>query len=124
MGYSWIKLWKVTDGNKGNKNKKKIVYLFVWTWGDGEDEGWDESTRMASVGLVSNERKELVEMEIDDEVGLKDCCSHWDASVSGQGELMKMSNNGTQDSIFSLKTQGVQKGVFTLKKGAGMDSKF
>lgn len=52
---------------------------------------------MASVGFVSNERKELVVM-FDE--GLKDCCSHREASVSGHGESKKVSNSGTHDSIF------------------------
>lgn len=39
-----------------------------------------------SVGLVSSERKELVEMAVGPG-WLKDCCNHRDASVSGQGEF-------------------------------------
>lgn len=47
-----------------------MVYLFVG--GEG-----DELTTMVCVGLVSNEMKEVVDFEDeDDEVGLKDCCSH------------------------------------------------
>lgn len=38
------------------------------------------------VGLMSSERKEVVEMAVAS-CWLKDCCNHIDASVSGQGEF-------------------------------------
>ena len=41
-----------------------------------------------------------VAVDDDDVVALKDCCSQRDASVSGVGLFMKMSNNGTHGSIF------------------------
>lgn len=53
---------------------------------------------MASMGLVSKERKEPVVIRFDEET-LKDCCNHIDASVSGVKELRKMSNSGTHCSI-------------------------
>lgn len=64
----------------------------------------DESSTKRLQGLVSKERKELavigVVVEDDNVVALKHCCSQRDASISGVGLFMKMSNNGTHASIF------------------------
>lgn len=66
-----------------------------------DEEGGGLTTR-TSEEVVSNERKEEVETEAVNEEGSKDFCSHIDASVSGHGELMKISNSGTHLSIFAV----------------------
>lgn len=65
-----------------------------------DEEGAGLTTR-TSKEVESNERKEEVETEAVNEEGSKDFCSHIDASVSGHGELMKISNSGTHLSIFA-----------------------
>ena len=60
--------------------------------------GEDESATTASQGFVSSERKEPVVMVGVDEA-LKDCRNQREASKSGDGEFIKMSNSGTQASI-------------------------
>lgn len=55
-----------------------------------------------SVGCMRRERKEAVEVETEMEgldEGLKEDWSHSDASVSGEMEFMKISNNGSHESI-------------------------
>lgn len=72
------------------KRNRAWVCLFV--------EGEDESETTASQGFVSSDRKEPVVMVVADEA-LKDCCNQREASNSGDGEFIKMSNSGTQASI-------------------------
>lgn len=63
----------------------------------------DESLIVTLQGFVSKEIKELVVIGVevdDDDVALKDCCSHRDASTSGVGLLRKMSMSGSHDSMF------------------------
>lgn len=70
----------------------------------------DGSLTVALRGCVSRERKALVVtgaaaaaavVDDDDGAALFDRCNQRDASVSGVGLFMKMSNSGTQDSIFA-----------------------
>lgn len=67
---------------------------------DEDEEG--EQTTSASVDCIRRARKEAVEIEMEMEgfdEGLKEDCSHSDASVSGHVEFMNISSNGTHDSI-------------------------
>lgn len=61
-------------------------------------QGEDESVTTASQGFVSSERKEPAVMVGVDEA-LKDCCNQREASNSGDGAFIKISNSGTQASI-------------------------
>lgn len=68
---------------------------------------------------MSNERKEDVEMGGAVEEGLKERCSHRDASVSGQGELMKMSNRGIHRSILAFLKDSNGRAKKCWRNGAG-----
>lgn len=54
---------------------------------------------MASEGLISRERKDVVEMggEVDGVLNIS--CNHCEASLSGHAEFKKISNSGIHDSI-------------------------
>lgn len=54
---------------------------------------------MVCEGLVSRERKDVVEMGVELDEASNVSCNHCDASLSGHAEFKKISNSGIQDFI-------------------------
>lgn len=79
---------------------------------EADEEGQPSLTTMVSMGLIRNETKEAVVIGgvVDDEEEPKYRCNQREASDSGVGEFIKMSNRGTHASIFACSSDSTNRG--------------